>query len=187
MLLEGGNEGVDVEALVKGIKDSIARTQPSLTDERQNEVIAEITRRRQALVDLQVARMLESSRAFMSQNRDKEGVQQTDTGLQYLVLEEGQGATPGATDKVIVHYEGRLINDQVFDSSRQRGEPATFQVDQVIAGWTEGLQLMKTGGKARLFVPPELGYGPGGTRSGIPPNAVLVFDVELIEVVAAES
>ena len=104
------------------------------------------------------------------------------SGLQYKVLKEGNGKSPKATDKVVCHYEGMLIDGTMFDSSIQRGEPATFPLNGVIAGWTEGLQLMKEGAKYRFFIPYQLGYGERGAGASIPPFATLVFDVELIEV-----
>ncbi len=104
------------------------------------------------------------------------------SGLQYQVLKEGNGKSPKATDKVVCHYEGMLIDGTMFDSSVQRGEPATFPLNGVIAGWTEGLQLMKEGAKYRFFIPYQLGYGERGAGASIPPFATLVFDVELIEV-----
>ncbi|MEQ8238157.1 MAG: FKBP-type peptidyl-prolyl cis-trans isomerase [Cyclobacteriaceae bacterium] len=119
---------------------------------------------------------------FLEENKKKEGVQVTASGLQYVVNEEGTGASPGPTDKVTVHYTGKLIDGTVFDSSVQRGEPIQFGVNQVIPGWTEGLQLMKEGAKYTLTIPSGLGYGARGAGGVIPPNAVLVFDVELISV-----
>jgi peptidylprolyl isomerase len=118
---------------------------------------------------------------FWTENASKEGVEQTRSGLQYLVLEEGSGNTPAATDMVKVHYHGTLLDGSVFDSSVDRGQPISFGLNQVIPGWTEGLQLMKEGGKTRLFIPSELAYGDRATGT-IPPGSLLIFDVELIEV-----
>ena len=112
----------------------------------------------------------------------KEGVVTTASGLQYMILEEGDGKSPKATDKVRCHYEGMLIDGTLFDSSLQRGEPADFPLNGVIAGWTEGLQLMKEGAKYRFFIPYLLGYGAGGAGNSIPPYSTLIFDVELIKV-----
>lgn len=120
--------------------------------------------------------------AFLKTNAEREGVVTTKSGLQYEILTEGTGKSPKATDKVRCHYEGRLINGQVFDSSYQRNEPADFGLNQVIAGWTEGVQLMKEGAKYRFFIPYLLGYGERGAGSQIPPYSTLVFDVELIKV-----
>ena len=121
-------------------------------------------------------------KVFLENNGKREGVVTTKSGLQYEVLTEGTGRSPKATDKVRCHYEGRLINGEVFDSSYQRNQPADFGLNQVIAGWTEGVQLMKEGGKYRFFIPYLLGYGEQGAGSAIPPFSTLIFDVELIKV-----
>ena len=121
--------------------------------------------------------------AFLADNAKKEGIVTLPSGLQYQVLQEGNGKSPKATDQVKCHYEGTLINGKVFDSSYRRGEPATFPLNGVIAGWTEGLQLMKEGAKYRFFIPFNLAYGTRGAGQDIPPYATLIFDVELIEVV----
>ncbi len=120
--------------------------------------------------------------AFLTDNAAKEGVMTTDSGLQYKILQEGTGASPTASDRVKVHYEGRLIDGTVFDSSIKRGEPVDFGVGQVISGWTEGLQLMKEGAKYQFFIPAKLAYGERGAGGKIGPGATLIFDVELIEV-----
>ena len=125
---------------------------------------------------------LEIGREFLEQNAKNDSVKVTESGLQYMVLKEGTGAKPGPTDMVTVHYTGTLIDGTVFDSSVERGEPATFPLDGVIAGWTEGLQLMSEGAKYRLFIPSELAYGSNGSGNKIQPNSALIFDVELIKV-----
>lgn len=126
---------------------------------------------------------LAEGRVFLENNGKKPGVVTTKSGLQYEVLREGNGKRPKATDKVRCHYEGTLINGQVFDSSYKRNEPAVFGLNQVIAGWTEGLQLMTEGAKYRFYIPYLLGYGESGAGDMIPPYATLIFDVELLEVV----
>ena len=123
----------------------------------------------------------ELGKKFLEQNAQQEGVKVTASGLQYLVLKEGNGVKPGPNDAVTVHYTGRLIDGTVFDSSVERGEPATFAVGQVIPGWVEGLQLMSEGAAWRLFIPSNLAYGPHGTGP-IQPNSTLIFDVQLIKV-----
>ncbi|MBQ6279514.1 MAG: FKBP-type peptidyl-prolyl cis-trans isomerase [Muribaculaceae bacterium] len=123
----------------------------------------------------------ELGKKFLEQNAQQEGVKVTESGLQYLVLKEGNGVKPGPNDAVTVHYTGRLIDGTVFDSSVERGEPATFAVGQVIPGWVEGLQLMSEGAAWRLFIPSNLAYGPHGTGP-IQPNSTLIFDVQLIKV-----
>lgn len=122
----------------------------------------------------------EEQEKFLKDNSANEGVVTLPSGLQYLVLQKGNGAQPGPTSMVTVHYEGSLTNGKVFDSSYKRGTPATFGVHQVIRGWTEALQLMPIGSKWRLFIPSDLGYGARGAGSSIPPYSTLIFDVELI-------
>jgi FKBP-type peptidyl-prolyl cis-trans isomerase len=122
------------------------------------------------------------SAAFLVENATKEGVMTTESGLQYKIIEEGTGAVPTASDVVTVHYTGKLTDGTVFDSSVQRGEPVSFPLNGVIAGWTEGLQLVKEGGKIELYIPSELGYGERGAGGVIPPNATLIFEVELISI-----
>ena len=118
---------------------------------------------------------------FLRENAQKPGVKVTESGLQYLVLKEGKGRKPAATDRVKVHYHGTLINGEVFDSSVERGDPITFGLNQVIKGWTEGVQLMPIGSKFRFFIPQELGYGAQAAGS-IPPYSTLIFDVELLNI-----
>lgn len=119
--------------------------------------------------------------AFLAENAKKPGIVTTASGLQYQVITEGTGATPSATDNVTVHYKGTTLDGKEFDSSYGRGAPATFPLNRVIAGWTEGLQLMKEGGKSRLFIPSNLAYGERGAGRDIGPNSALIFDVELIK------
>ena len=125
----------------------------------------------------------EAEAKFMAENAKAEGVKVTESGLQYKVIEEGTGKKPTINSKVRVHYQGSLLDGTVFDSSIQRGEPLEFMLTQVIAGWTEGLQLMSEGSKYRLFIPAKLGYGSRGAGQAIPPDAALIFDVELIAIV----
>ena len=124
----------------------------------------------------------EEGEKFLAENGKKEGVKTTASGLQYVVDKEGTGAQPGPEDEVTVHYTGKLIGGQVFDSSVNRGEPATFPLNRVIPGWTEGVQLMKEGAKYTFFIPSDLAYGPQGVPNAIPPHSTLIFDVELIKV-----
>lgn len=119
---------------------------------------------------------------FLEANKKKQGVVALPSGLQYKMLKEGKGRKPSATDTVTVHYEGRLINGTVFDSSVKRGQPASFPLNRVIRGWTEGLQLVQEGGKIELYIPPDLGYGARGAGPAIGPNELLIFTVELISV-----
>ena len=123
-----------------------------------------------------------SGTEFLASNKTKDGVKTTPSGLQYKVLKEGSGAKPTATSTVTVHYKGTLLDGKQFDSSYDRGQPATFQLNQVIPGWTEGVQLMTPGSKYQFWIPGNLGYGPQGSPPTIPPNATLVFEVELLAV-----
>lgn len=129
---------------------------------------------------------LQKATAFLEQNKSAPGVKSTASGLQYIITQEGSGKMPSDNDEVKVHYTGTLITGEKFDSSVDRGQPAQFPVNGVIPGWTEALKMMKAGTKAKLFIPPNLAYGPQG-RPGIPPNSALIFDVELIEVVGAKA
>ena len=188
MLQQGGNPDVDLGALLQGMQDSLSAVPPALDSDAQTQVMAIVRERQQmiqaeqqALAENESETNLAAGAAFLAENAGKAGVSVTDSGLQIEMLTEGTGKKPSATDVVVVHYEGRLLDGTVFDSSIARGEPAEFALNQVIPGWTEGLQLIKAGGKARLTIPSDLAYGPGGVRS-IPPNSVLVFEVELIEV-----
>lgn len=133
-------------------------------------------------MELRNTKRIEEGKAFLAANATKTGVKTTASGLQYQVAKEGTGRKPGPTDRVTVHYTGRLTDGTMFDSSVERGQPATFGVNQVIGGWTEALQLMTEGSKWILYIPSELGYGARGAGGDIPPHAVLVFEVELIKV-----
>jgi FKBP-type peptidyl-prolyl cis-trans isomerase FkpA len=138
----------------------------------------QVAEARQARADEEAAKQREAGQAFLDENKGKEGVQVTESGLQYKILEPGTGKQPGPTDQVKVHYRGTRVDGSEFDSSYQRGKPAEFRLDRVIKGWTEGLQLMQEGGKAQFFIPYDLAYGERG-RLG---NQTLIFDVELLEV-----
>ncbi|MFL1484562.1 FKBP-type peptidyl-prolyl cis-trans isomerase [Marinobacter sp. LN3S78] len=141
----------------------------------------ELQAKQQQEMDQAATDNLEKGEAFLAENAEREEVMTTDSGLQYEVLEEGDGEKPTPEDEVKVHYTGELLSGEVFDSSRERGEPVTFRLNQVIEGWTEGLQLMSEGSRYKLYIPSDLAYGPGGNMS-IGPNETLVFDVELLEV-----
>ncbi len=176
---------VDMEAFTQGMKDAMGGSEPLLTQAQMQAAIQQYQQKQQmdrmAEYEQMSAENLNKGTAFLDENKGKPGVKITASGLQYKVLTAGAGKTPGPTDTVKVHYEGSLIDGSVFDSSIQRGEPVSFPVNGVIAGWTEALQLMREGDKWQLFIPSELAYGPGGNRS-IGPNEVLLFDVELLEV-----
>lgn len=134
------------------------------------------------LIQQNTEKKMEEQKKFLEENAKREGVQTTASGLQFEILQEASGERPSsAGSRVTVHYEGSLINGNVFDSSYKRNQPATFGLNQVITGWTEGVQLMNKGAKYRFFIPSELGYGARGAGGSIPPHATLIFDVELLD------
>ncbi len=171
------------EMITQGMQDALAGKETLMTMEEAEGAMMEF---QQAAMAKEAGQNRAAGEVFLAENAKKEGVVTTESGLQYEVLKEGEGTQPVATDKVKVHYEGSLLSGQVFDSSYQRGEPATFGVDQVIKGWTEGLQLMKPGSKFKLYVPSQLAYGDQGAGRAIGPGETLVFDVELLEILPQE-
>lgn len=181
-----GADSLNIDDFAQAIKDTISGAELKVSHKESQQIVQEFFKeqeakqRAQAAENGKVAR--EEGEKFLAENAKKEGVQVTESGLQYSVIKEGTGKSPKATDTVVCHYEGFLTNGTVFDSSIQRGEPAAFPLNAVIAGWTEGLQLMKEGGKTRFFLPYNLAYGEAGAAGAIPPYAALIFDVELIEV-----
>ncbi len=175
---------LDLNALMRGIQDGMTGAKPALSQEEMQQAM---TAFRQEVEAIQAKKAAAAGGAnkdegtrFLAANKAQEGVKTLPSGLQYKVLKAGTGATPKATDQVTTHYRGTLINGKVFDSSYDRGQPATFPVNGVIKGWTEALQLMKVGDKWQLFVPSELAYGERGAGQDIGPNAVLIFEVELL-------
>ena len=187
-LRQQGVTDIENNEFVAGLKDALANEDGEMTSEEMQELIRSYGQKSQekaAEIRKELAEAnLEKSQQFLQENKTKEGIQVTDSGLQYKVLEEGSGASPSADDKVTVHYKGTLPDGTTFDSSYERGEPASFPVGGVIKGWTEALQMMKEGSKWMLYIPPELAYGErgAGPRSQIGPNQVLIFEVELLEV-----
>ena len=180
-----GAEKLNIDDFAPAIKDSIAGKEQINASEAQKivqEFFVEQEKVQRAAAAEKGKQMKAEGENFLAENAKKEGVITTASGLQYMVLKEGTGKSPKATDSVMCHYEGFLTNGTVFDSSIQRGTPATFPLGGVIKGWTEGLQLMKEGGKTRFFIPYDLAYGEAGASGAIPPYAALIFDVELIEV-----
>lgn len=176
---------IDMAAFLHGVEHSLQDGSRLLTEEEALAVRQEAFAAAQVREVQQMKTQAEKNRikgeTFLAQNKTQDGVITTASGLQYTVVRAGDGQTPGAEDSVTVHYRGTLLDGTEFDSSYKRGKPATFQVNRVIKGWTEALQLMKVGSSYRLFVPSGLAYGESGTRGGpIGPNAVLIFDVELL-------
>lgn len=181
-----GAKGLNIDDFAQAVKDVISGTPLKVNNaEAQSLVQAffqeqEEKQRAAAAEAGKVAKA--AGESFLAENAKKEGVVILPSGLQYQVLKEGNGKKPSATDQVKCHYEGTLIDGTIFDSSYQRNEPATFGLNQVIAGWTEGVQLMSEGAKYRFFIPYNLAYGERGAGAQIPPFAALVFDVELLKV-----
>lgn len=174
-----GVKDLDLDTYMAAIKSVYAGTEPAVPVEEAQKLINEY------LEDLQKkaeAAARAEGEQFLADNGKKENVKTTASGLQYVVVKEGTGAQPTAEDEVTVHYTGKLVSGQVFDSSVNRGEPATFPLNRVIPGWTEGVQLMKEGAKYTFFIPSDLAYGPQGVPGAIPPHSTLIFDVELIKV-----
>lgn len=182
------NDGmdVDVDAFALGLRDAMSGADPRLSQEEiRAEMMAfqeRVAGDREAAREAAAVANTEAAEAFFAENADREGVETTESGLQYEVIEAGDGPKPTADDQVEVHYRGTLLDGTVFDSSYDRGQPVTFGLEQVIDGWTEGLQLMNVGSKYKLYIPSELGYGAGGAGEAIGPNAALIFDVELLSI-----
>ena len=179
-LADMGANDIVTEDFAAAMKDVLTGAQLQIDETEAQAMVQEYLQR---TGEERLKNVKAEGEAFLADNAKKEGIVTLPSGLQYQVLQEGNGKSPKATDQVKCHYEGTLINGKVFDSSYRRGEPATFPLNGVIAGWTEGLQLMKEGAKYRFFIPFNLAYGTRGAGQDIPPYAALIFDVELIEVV----
>ena len=186
-LAQMGAAELNIDDFAQAIKDVINGSELKVQHREAQQIVQDYFAKQEQKINAQRAEQgkaqKEAGEKYLAENAKKEGVVTTKSGLQYKVLQEGKGKQPTAKDSVMCHYEGFLIDGTVFDSSVQRGEPATFGLQQVIAGWTEGLQLMQEGAKYRFFIPYRLGYGEGGAGSTIPPFATLIFDVELIQVI----
>ncbi|GGD04922.1 FKBP-type peptidyl-prolyl cis-trans isomerase [Halopseudomonas salina] len=180
-LLTSNIPDLTIDLVVAGLRDAFTQ-QPSQVDEAAlQEAFQGLQAKMQAVAEEAAREAGKAGIDFLAQNAERPGVITLDSGLQYEVVNAGDGATPVASSTVRTHYEGTLIGGEVFDSSYKRGEPAEFPVGGVIAGWTEALQLMQEGAKWRLFIPPELAYG-GRAAGSIPPHSTLIFDIELIKV-----
>ena len=175
---------LDPEVLSAAIRDGLSGKESRLSDEEMRAAVASLRNRTvaamQASIKEQAQKNLAEGEKFLAENKTKEGVKTTPSGLQYKIIEEGEGPSPKAGDTVTVHYRGTFVDGTEFDSSYQRGEPATFPLTGVIPGWTEALQLMKKGSNWELYIPAQLAYGERGAGSRIPPNSTLIFEVELI-------
>ena len=176
-LMGSGVTSLEYADLAAGIKDVLEKNQPQISYQEAQQVLGKFFSELEQKI---AGEAKAASEAFLAENAKREGVKVTESGLQYEVLEATIGQKPKATDKVRVHYEGTLIDGTVFDSSYKRGESITFGLNQVIKGWTEGLQLMSIGSKYKLYLPYQLAYGERGAGANIPPYAALIFTVELL-------
>lgn len=177
-------EGLDIDIVKAGIVDGFAKAMPQVSNDELRLAFNEIHERMQAVKQEQFAGAVQQGADFLLENGARDGVTTTESGLQFEVINEGKGNTPSADSTVRVHYHGTLIDGTVFDSSYDRGEPAEFPVNGVIKGWTEVLQLMSEGDKRRIYVPHDLAYGEQGAGAAIGPFSTLIFDVELLEIIA---
>jgi FKBP-type peptidyl-prolyl cis-trans isomerase FklB len=177
---------IDTEVLSQGLRDAVAGNKPLLTEQEIQDTMMNFQNEMQAKQAERMKGLSEKNKkdgdSFLSENSKKEGVITLPSGLQYKVIKAGAGNSPKSTDTVSVHYRGTLLNGTEFDSSHKRGQPATFKVNGVIKGWTEALQLMKTGAEWELFIPSNLAYGERGAGRNIGPNETLVFEVELLSI-----
>jgi FKBP-type peptidyl-prolyl cis-trans isomerase FklB len=180
------NVQVNADVLSAGIKDAIAG-KPQLTPDQVKEIMAAFEKDMEQKQKAAGEKNAAEGTKFLEENKKKEGVKATASGLQYKAIKEGAGAQPKATDTVTVNYRGTTISGTEFDSSYKRGQPATFPLNGVIKGWTEALQLMKVGSKYQLFIPPTLAYGERAVGPEIPPNSTLIFEVELLDVKPPQS
>ena len=181
-----GGQELNIDDFAQAVKDVLGGKELKIKSSEAQKIVQEFFVAQEEKINKQrqeAGKMAkEAGEKYLAENAKKDGVITLPSGLQYQVLKEGNGKKPSAKDSVKCHYEGFLIDGTVFDSSVQRGEPAVFGLQQVIAGWTEGLQLMQEGAKYRFFIPYRLAYGEGGAGGSIPPYAALIFDVELIQV-----
>lgn len=185
-LLQMNAEGLNIDDFAQAIKDVMTGGELKMKEAEAQQMVQQFFAEQEALQQAANAEKGKAAKAegeqFLAENAKKEGVKTTASGLQYQVLRDGNGKQPKATDQVECHYEGTLIDGTKFDSSYDRGQTATFPLNRVIAGWTEGLQLMHEGAKYRFFIPYQLAYGERGAGASIPPYAALIFDVELVAV-----
>lgn len=181
-LQESGLQGLQPEALLAGLRDALEGNSPAVPVDVVHRALREVHERADEVRRQQHAALAEAGHAFLEENSKREGVNSTESGLQYRVLEQGEGAVPSRQDRVRVHYTGKLTDGTVFDSSVARGEPAEFPVNGVIAGWIEALTLMPVGSKWQLVIPHQLAYGERGAGASIPPFSTLIFEVELIDI-----
>lgn len=182
------SQSIDINAdiLASGVKDALSGSKPLMTESEIQETMTAFQKEMMAKQAEKTKALAEKNKkegdAFLEENKKKEGIKTTSSGLQYKVIKDGEGPMPKATDTVTVNYRGTLVDGTEFDSSYKRGEPATFPVNGVIPGWVEALQLMKVGSKFQLFIPSGLAYGERGAGQQIGPNSALIFEVELLSI-----
>lgn len=179
-LLSMGIKDLNISDFAQAISDVLKNNEPAITHTEAKEIVNKFFLE---LQDKAIKENIENGKILLERNKTNPNIKVLESGLQYEVLKEGNGKKPTKNDSVKCHYEGRLVNGQIFDSSIQRGEPATFGVSQVIPGWVEALQMMQEGAKWRLYIPYNLAYGENGIQDVIPPYSTLIFDVELISIV----
>lgn len=184
--LKHQDSGLDIEKFIAGLNASFTEQESAISENEMKEVLDSYTQKmmkqREDELKNAASENLKAGNDYLAKNKNEAGVTTTTSGLQYKVINEGNGNSPKETDTVTVHYTGSLLSGQVFDSSHKAGQPVSFALNQVIPGWTEGLQLMKVGSKYEFTIPPGLAYGPAGIQNVIPPNSVLKFEVELIDI-----
>ena len=173
---------IDLDVFMQALDDTLAGREPKLSEADIQQIKQAFIEKRQQAGQTQAQENLAQGQTFLEQNKSQKGVKITDSGLQYLVVNEGDGPKPTASDTVTVNYRGTLIDGTEFDSSYERGQPATFPLKGVIPGWTEGLQLMPVGSTFKFFIPPQLAYGERSAGPKISPNSTLIFEVELLEI-----
>lgn len=186
-LAQEGMDDLDSNAVAQGIEDAIGKKEQRLKDDELVEAFAFLQKRAEERMATMSEESAKAGKKFLEENGKREGVVTTESGLQYEVLKKAEGDQPKATDVVSVHYEGKLTDGSVFDSSIERGSPIELPVSGVIPGWVEGLQLMHVGEKYKLYIPSELAYGEQSPTPAIPANSVLVFDLELLEIKATSA
>lgn len=177
-------DGLNIDAVAEGLRDAFSGETAQVDNNTLRNAFGEIHQRMQAAKAEQSKALIEEGEKFLVENAQREEITVTETGLQYEVIEKGEGSSPNADSTVRVHYHGTLLDGKMFDSSYERGQPAEFPVNGVIKGWTEALQMMQEGSKWRLYVPHELAYGEQGAGGAIAPYSTLVFDVELLDVLS---
>jgi FKBP-type peptidyl-prolyl cis-trans isomerase len=182
---------IDQDSLIQGILDAVNQRDPQITMKEVSDTLTKLQQQVAEKKREEQKTMAEENKKigaqFLEKNAKAEGIKTTSSGLQYKIINQGNGPKPVASDRVRVHYRGKLIDGSEFDSSYKRGEPTTFRLDQVISGWTEALQLMNTGAKFEFYIPSELAYGERGAGNVIAPNSTLIFEIELLEILKSDS